>query len=94
MKTKACVRGGVCCKKGPCAFGEYDFKIKQCVHLVEEIGGLHACGIYDEIIKHPHAKFDPAMGSGCCMSLFNEAREVIIDKHYSGIIPMVEIEDF
>lgn len=94
MKVKACLRSGFCCKKGPCGFGESISNTEpQCKHLVVEDDGTTGCGIYSEIIKDPTSKFSPAFGSGCCMPLFNEAREAIKKSKYLGVEQYITIEE-
>lgn len=83
IPARACMRSGLCCKKGPCAFGTWDAQREQCVHLrvVETLPNgaeVHACAIYDQIVGQPFADVNPAFGAGCCMPLFNTARDRII----------------
>lgn len=78
-----CVRSGLCCKKGPCAYGTWNAEARQCAHLqVAETlpngAEIHSCGIYDEIVQIAGAKYNPAFGAGCCMTLFNDLRSAII----------------
>ncbi len=67
--TSACIRSGYCCKQGPCPFGRWDEAAQQCAYLEGDTEGEYACGIYDEIIKHPDAALSPAFGTGCSSSL-------------------------
>jgi len=72
-----CVRSGFCCKQGTCPFGIWDRATHQCAHLIGDTVGEYACGIYDEIIKHPDAVFSPAFGAGCSAAL-NSDRLLLI----------------
>lgn len=90
-----CVRCGECCKAAACAFGEWVEYPKerqekpwdhagQCKHLLPlNICGtditLYTCGIYDQIQQDPSSIVSPAFGAGCCRSLFNEARDRILE---------------
>lgn len=82
--VRPCVRSGLCCTKGPCAFGDWDFEARRCRHLGEEKREgftLYSCGIKEQIEALPPeagAAINPAFGAGCCMPLFNENREAII----------------
>jgi hypothetical protein len=82
MRTQECVGSGLCCKTGPCAFGEWDAELHQCkfLEVKDTINGveIYQCGIYDEICGQPGAEYNPAFGTGCCMGMFNENREKII----------------
>ncbi len=73
-----CVRSGLCCKSAPCPYGEWDIEKHQCKFLeIEKTGKnyeFYKCGKYEEIIKHRDSWISPAFGAGCCMSLFNTAR--------------------
>jgi len=75
----------MCCKKGPCAFGEWDDAAHRCkfLEVKEHHDGfeIYQCGRYDYIQLLPEeagAKWNPAFGAGCCMSLFNENRQRIL----------------
>src|SRR4051812_5785691 len=81
----ACVRSGMCCKTGPCAFGEWDSVAKQCRFLetaeTHTTHVIYSCGKKAEIDALPAeymAAFNPAFGAGCCMSLFNSNRRAIL----------------
>lgn len=81
---RPCLRSGLCCKTGPCAFGEWDRSAHQCKFLqVAEQGDgytVYSCGIKNKIEALPKdygAALNPAFGTGCCMPLFNENREAI-----------------
>jgi hypothetical protein len=71
---------GFCCRRGPCAFGEWDDEKKQCSFLIDKEDGTTRCGKYEEIINLPKPEWywNPAFGAGCCATLFNEARERIL----------------
>ena len=84
--VRPCLRSGLCCKKGPCAFGTWDEQLGQCIHLrvrrthangAEE----HECAIHDEIAQRPGAEWNPAFGAGCCMPLFNRNRAALIEAY-------------
>ena len=75
-----CVRSGLCCKRSACAFGEYDAQAGQCKFLETDDSGRYQCGKFDEIVDAPFADVNPAFGAGCCMPLFNEDRQKIIEK--------------
>lgn len=78
-----CVGSGMCCKKAPCPYGEWDHEKNQCVYLGEafhrEDVTVHCCSRYDYIKQQPGNEAVPAFGEGCCMSLFNENRNKIIN---------------
>jgi hypothetical protein len=83
-RGSACVRSGLCCKTGPCAFGKWDAAAHQCHYLqVSEAAEgytIYACGIKDQIDALPPeagAAINPAFGAGCCMPLFNANRDAI-----------------
>lgn len=76
-----CVGSGMCCKKGPCPYGEAD-ETGGCRFLeVWEGDDLdverYRCGRYGAIVDQPTANIAPAFGAGCCMPLFNERRQEI-----------------
>lgn len=78
-----CVGSGMCCKKVPCGYGERDPETGWCLHLVPWSEDTvseprYRCGRYEFIRTQPGSEFMPAFGAGCCMSLFNEARENIL----------------
>lgn len=68
-----CVQSGFCCRRAPCPFGSWDEKQHKCSFLTDD----NLCAKYDEILAMPVEmwKHAPAFGAGCCMPLFNEARE-------------------
>lgn len=83
--VRACVRSGLCCRTGPCAFGEWDAAAHQCRFLTVEHQGdgftTFACGKKAEIDALPAsrgAQWNPAFGAGCCMPLFNDNRQRIL----------------
>lgn len=94
LLVRACVNSGMCCKKGPCAYGKWDSEKGQCAYLAFNEKQHSRCLKYDEISQDPASYYNPAFGQGCCMSLFNEARDSIIKRDYNGVIPMVEIEGY
>jgi hypothetical protein len=77
-----CVGSGMCCKRSPCAFGEYDHEAHQCrfLEVAKVVDGveIYGCGRYELIRQQPGANWNPAFGSGCCQALFNDNRERII----------------
>lgn len=83
LVVQPCVGSGFCCKKTPCPYGAPDPVTGGCVHLVPwEDDALEApryrCGRYEFIVQQPGAKFVPAFGAGCCMPLFNDARDEVL----------------
>jgi len=80
-----CVRSGFCCKRSACAFGEYDHEKQQCKFLETGGDGRYQCGKFDEIVDAPFAEINPAFGAGCCMPLFNEDRQRIIERMRSVV---------
>lgn len=98
MKVRACVRSGLCCTKGPCAFGEWDAAASKCKFLEIEQSALthtiYRCGKYDEINALPpeaRADVNPAFGAGCCMSMFNTNRHNIIVREHGGQEQWVDV---
>lgn len=83
-----CVGSGLCCKTGPCGFGEWDYEAKQCKFLETAYSAekfeIYRCGRYDYIKQQPGNEIMPAFGAGCCMSLFNSNRSNIIKAIRSG----------
>ncbi|PSV00979.1 hypothetical protein C9J27_02845 [Photobacterium kishitanii] len=94
IPVQACVRSGVCCKKAPCGYGIWNKTQDACEYLLSDDRGIHSCGKYEEISKDESAKFSPAFGYGCCMPLWNQEREDIIERDYGGKIPTVLIDNF
>lgn len=92
MLVNACVRSGMCCKKAPCGYGKWNSDHTACEYLSSDSDGIHSCDKYDEISKDEAAKFAPAFGYGCCMSLFNTSREDIIERFYDGKPPKILID--
>jgi hypothetical protein len=80
--SKPCVMSGFCCRKGPCAFGEWSEEKQQCEFLIDKDDGTTRCGKYEEILNLPQEQWyhNPAFGAGCCMPLFNDARQKILNK--------------
>lgn len=85
IPVRRCMQSGMCCKKGPCAFGDWDAEARQCRHLIELNKGAdwtrYACSIKAEIDALPpehRADMNPAFGGGCCMPLFNQNREALV----------------
>lgn len=71
ISVKPCVQCGYCCTCSSCDFGKWNEDKHKCEYLTED----NCCSIYEEIIKKPEQKWNPAFGFGCCMSLFNSVRE-------------------
>lgn len=95
MKVRACLRSGLCCRKSPCPYGEVISKTdSQCSSLVIHEDETTSCARYAYIITQPGADFVPAFGSGCCMPLFNEYREKILQRDFKGVEQVVYIKDF
>ena len=90
--AQPCLRSGLCCRKGPCAFGERTSSTEPCCKFLEEERTLengaviHRCGIYEKIIALPKPEWfwNPAFGGGCCMPLFNENRQRIKESQRDG----------
>lgn len=92
-----CVGSGLCCKKGPCAFGQWNEEKHQCEFLelsyAKDGIEIYKCGKYDEINSNPLAVINPAFGAGCCMSLFNTARNKILQAVKDGKITKAMIDE-
>jgi hypothetical protein len=77
-----CVRCGFCCRRAPCPYGEQDEQ-GGCKHLKESgvVGDVvvYRCARYDYIKTRPGWDICPAFGSGCGSTLFNEARDGVIE---------------
>ena len=88
MKTSPCVGSGLCCKKGPCPYGEWLESEHRCKFLEEGLKEnktiIYRCGRYEYIQKQPGSQMVPAFGEGCCMSLFNQNRSQIIQEIKAG----------
>jgi len=82
--SQPCVRSGFCCKRGPCQFGAWDADRQQCKFLETGDDGRYQCGIFDQIVDAPGSEWNPAFGAGCCMPLFNEARDKILTEIKNG----------
>lgn len=79
--TKPCVKSGFCCNTAPCGYGESISKTeKGCKYLLPPNDiGQRDCGRYEWIKQNaPDAYMYPGFGNGCCMPMFNEARQNII----------------
>ena len=48
-----CVQSGFCCRRSPCAFGEWDEEKQQCKYLEDQTDGTALCGRYEEILELP-----------------------------------------
>lgn len=87
-KSSPCVGSGLCCKTGPCGYGLWNKEKSQCDYLEVSYSDkeveIHKCGKYEFISKQPGADMMPAFGAGCCMGLFNTARNKIITLYKSG----------
>ena len=82
IPVKPCIKSGFCCTSSPCAYGEWNQDKSACKYLLPPNQvGQRDCGRYDWIKENvPNWEFYPSFGAGCCMPLFNEARNKII-KH-------------
>lgn len=81
IPIKPCVGSGFCCTKQPCAYGLMNETNTGCKYLTppNELGQL-ACGRYDWIKENvPNWQYYPAFGAGCCMPIFNDMREKVIN---------------
>ena len=78
MELPRFVHSGWCCRQGPCAFGEWDKKHQQCIHLTKD----DHCAIYHEIIARPVEEWywNPAFGAGCCATL-NPRRSAMLKRN-------------
>lgn len=88
FKVSPCVGSGLCCKTGPCAYGEWSREKNQCHYLEDGLTDngitVYRCGRYDYIKQQPGNEIMPAFGAGCCMSLFNSNRQAIIKEINKG----------
>jgi hypothetical protein len=87
-KVSPCVGSGLCCKTGPCGYGEWLAAEHRCKFLetgyTAENFEIYRCGRYEYIKKQPGNEIMPAFGAGCCMSLFNTNRNNIVKAIISG----------
>lgn len=82
LPIKPCMKSGFCCTKAPCGYGEWNNERSSCKYL-DAPNDLNQrdCLRYQWIIDNaPDYKFYPGFGAGCCMALFNAARENVIQK--------------
>jgi hypothetical protein len=97
-KASPCVGSGLCCKTGPCGYGEWLHDEHRCKYLETGHTGegfeIYRCGRYDYIKQQPGNEFMPAFGAGCCMSLFNSNRRNIINEIKNGNKKVIEILNF
>lgn len=81
--AQPCVGSGMCCKRGPCDFGERTSAEDPACRYLEQTSvegpPRYTCGRYDFIITQPGWQMNPAFGAGCCMPMFNDARQAILD---------------
>ncbi len=88
IKASPCVGSGLCCKTGPCAYGEWLSQEKRCKFLETTYSEgdveVYRCGNYEYIIKQSGHEIMPAFGAGCCMGMFNTNRSKIIKEINSG----------
>jgi hypothetical protein len=82
FSSSPCVGSGLCCKTGPCGYGEWSVSEKKCKYLEEGLKEnnvtIYRCGRYEYIKQQPGNEVMPAFGAGCCMSLFNTDRSLIV----------------
>lgn len=87
-QTSPCVGSGLCCKTGPCGYGEWNKEKSQCNYLQDGLTDngvtIYRCGRYEYIKQQPGNEWMPAFGAGCCMSLFNTDRQKIIKEIKNG----------
>jgi hypothetical protein len=94
MMVRACLRSGMCCKKSPCGYGEWDKEKKQCAFLGKDNDDQYTCLKHEEISKDPLAIHSPAFGFGCCSPIGNSNREIIKVQKFHGKEQYLEIDDF
>jgi len=92
MLIKACVNSGFCCLKSPCGFGKKADDHNGCVYVVFDDKGQSNCSIAEEIMKCPSSKVSPAFGAGCCMGLFNDRRNDVIERLHGGVEQYIEVD--
>jgi hypothetical protein len=86
----------MCCKQGPCIYGERLPDKPQCRFLLideaDAAKGIetYRCGKYDEIrIIEERSAILPAMGmfgTGCCSPMFNSVRNRVIDQKLGTVV--------
>ena len=93
-----CVGSGMCCKKAPCPYGEWNDDKSACkyLELYDEQNEIYRCGRYSYIIQQPGNEWIPAFGAGCCMTLFNSNRNKIITSIIKGEVNTLDsdIQDY
>lgn len=98
FKLSPCVGSGLCCKTGPCGYGEWLEQEKRCKYLetsyTSEEFEIYRCGQYEYIKQQPGNEIMPAFGAGCCMGLFNSNRNKIIKEINLGNKKVIEILSF
>jgi hypothetical protein len=79
-QIKPCMKSGFCCTTAPCGFGESKEDSRECKFLLPPNDlGQRDCGKYDWIVENvPDFIIYPGFGTGCCMPMFNELREAVI----------------
>lgn len=87
-QSSPCVGSGLCCKTGPCPYGEWLSAENKCKYLENGLTDngvtIYRCGRYEYIKQQPGNEWVPAFGAGCCMSLFNKTRSNIIKEIKNG----------
>lgn len=81
IPIKPCMKSGFCCTKQPCAYGEWNEAKSACKYLSEPNQvGQRGCLRYDWIKENvPNWEHYPAFGAGCCMPMFNDMRNKVIE---------------
>ena len=81
IPIKPCMKSGFCCTKSPCAYGEFNENKTACKYLSDPNDiSQRDCLRYQWIIENvPTYKSYPAFGGGCCMPMFNEMRDQVIN---------------
>ncbi len=93
MKSRACLRSGMCCNIAPCPYGSsISESNSKCSFLIEH-NSTTTCSIYEDILKQPGADFSPAFGAGCCMPMFNVRRAFILARDFDGIEQIIEVKE-
>lgn len=94
MMVRACLRSGMCCKKAPCQYGQWNEEEKQCAFLGKDNTDQYTCLKHDEISKDPLSVHSPAFGFGCCQPLGNVERDKIRQEKYNDKEQFIEINDY
>jgi len=94
-KPSPCVGSGLCCKKGPCAYGLWNEEKHQCEYLETAISEtdfeVYRCARFEYIKEQSTSDISPAFGAGCCMGLFNSNRNRIIQEINGGNEQVIQL---